>query len=1048
MKKFTLFTALFSLAFLGVVAQKAPAVDNPQQKSRCATMDYLEQWLQNNPEYRAQTAKPASAFENMPSGQMHQRGTIVTIPVVVHLVLTAARQAQVTDADVIWQINKMNEDFAGVNADSTNAVPFYPIRGRSDIRFCLARQDAQGNPTNGINRVVSTITSFGCGDGGAILKADATCGATAWNPNSYFNIWVGQGGGCLGVATFPGTGTAAQQGIVLDLTGFSNNPLYVSPAFNLGRTAVHEAGHYFGLYHIWGDDGNACTGDDFRQLPGSCLVPGSLLAGDTPNQTGPISGCPSGLRTDACSPAAPGINYQNYMDYTDDACYSMFTKKQVERAEWVLDNCRASLATSNGCVPVTVFPLDANLRAVLNPGPGNCTTPGTPTGFCPGTVFTPRVQLRNMGTSTLTSVKINYRIGTGAPAVFNWSGSLTQFSSTVVTLPNVTAPATPGATNFQVYTTDPNGGADGRAANDTASVGISIGGGAPPPLFEGFESTTFPPVNWNRINSDGGLTWQRRAGTTTFIPFQGTAAAWVNLYNYGTRRQVDELRTPVITTSGADSVKLSFAVAYALYSNTDIDTLEVKASSDCGITFQSIYKKWGGPPSGSNPNGLATAPLTTASFAPNGPAQWRVENVDLTSFIPAGNVQLSFNTINQFGNNAYIDAVNVTRVVLLNRDATLTGVNDPNGKVCTPSFIPNIRLQNRGKDTLKSVTINYQIDGANPPSTFNWTGSLPKGQGTTVALNSVTTAVGPHTFKSWTSNPNGQVDQDPTNDTTTSTFNTLKTVPTPLSEGFEGTVFPPADWLRANQDGLGTWFRSTAASRIGTASAAMDNYNYNANGTSDDLETPVLTYAGVDSSWLSFDVSNASFEYPGQTSLKLDTLEVLLTRDCGKTFTSIYKKWGEDLQTINNPNDPQTDLFIPRSPNQWRNERVDLTRFLGGTSTFQLIIRNRGNFGNSTFIDNVNVNTRVLPAKLKSQGYLILPSPFQSNFTIMHYLAPTDLQYYQIFNSAGQLVAQKKFNGNASSNLSVNLLGKPAGIYTIKLAYTGRVITERIVKTN
>ena len=60
-------------------------------------------------------------------------------------------------------------------------------------------------------------------------------------------------------------------------------------------------------------------------------------------------------------------------------------------------------------------------------------------------------------------------------------------------------------------------------------------------------------------------------------------------------------------------------------------------------------------------------------------------------------------------------------------------------------------------------------------------------------------------------------------------------------------------------------------------------------GRIDELYSPQVTYAGVDSVTLSFDVAAAATTDGSPT----DTLEVLITKDCGNTFTSVYKKWGD-----------------------------------------------------------------------------------------------------------------------------------------------------------
>src|SRR5690606_7181999 len=80
---------------------------------------------------------------------------IVTIPIVVHILLPDP--TIVTDDDVNFFIRRLNEDFSGLNADSTNATGFYDVRGHSLIRFTLARRDPQGNFTTGIERKQSNV---------------------------------------------------------------------------------------------------------------------------------------------------------------------------------------------------------------------------------------------------------------------------------------------------------------------------------------------------------------------------------------------------------------------------------------------------------------------------------------------------------------------------------------------------------------------------------------------------------------------------------------------------------------------------------------------------------------------------------------------------------------------------------------------------------------------------------------------------------------------------------------------------------------------------
>ncbi|PHR26267.1 MAG: hypothetical protein COA38_15240 [Fluviicola sp.] len=98
-----------------------------------------------------------------------------------------------------------------------------------------------------------------------------------------------------------------------------------------------------------------------------------------------------------------------------------------------------------------------------------------PTGSFCGDTFVPEVTLRNYGTTALTQVTINYQVGSGTVSTFNWTGSLTSWTSLDVSLPSVTAG---GQNEFKVWTSMPNGIVDVNLQNDSVIVnynGISNG---------------------------------------------------------------------------------------------------------------------------------------------------------------------------------------------------------------------------------------------------------------------------------------------------------------------------------------------------------------------------------------------------------------------------------------------------------------------------------------------------------------------------------------------------------------------------------------------
>ncbi|HLG03307.1 MAG TPA: M43 family zinc metalloprotease, partial [Bacteroidia bacterium] len=257
------------------------------------------------------------------------------IPVIFHVIWNTTAQ-NISTTRITDQMNVLNKDFRKLNTD-TNLVPsvWKSIAADCEINFCLAQRDPNGNWTDGIERVQTTVTNFGSSSD---IKFTANGGANAWDRNKYLNIWVGNlGSSLLGYATPPG-GSASFDGVVLQYTAVG--VAGASPPYNKGRTATHEIGHWLNLRHIWGDDGSSCSGTD--------------NVTDTPNQADENYGCPSFPLTDACQTASPGVMWMNYMDYTNDACMYMFTAGQKTRMGTCLNGTRVSIKTSNGCTPVGI----------------------------------------------------------------------------------------------------------------------------------------------------------------------------------------------------------------------------------------------------------------------------------------------------------------------------------------------------------------------------------------------------------------------------------------------------------------------------------------------------------------------------------------------------------------------------------------------------------------------------------------------------------------------------------------------------------------------
>lgn len=92
-----------------------------------------------------------------------------------------------------------------------------------------------------------------------------------------------------------------------------------------------------------------------------------------------------------------------------------------------------------------------------------------------------------------------------------------------------------------------------------------------------------------------------------------------------------------------------------------------------------------------------------------------------------------------------------------------------NVETCGTNLSPVVRVQNFGSNTLTSATISYNIDGG-AATNINWTGSLTNGQNQNVSLGNISSTSGNHVFTVSLLNPNGQTDQEPSNNNASSPF--------------------------------------------------------------------------------------------------------------------------------------------------------------------------------------------------------------------------------------------------------------------------------------
>jgi hypothetical protein len=304
--------------------QVSPEAENATviTQRKCASYDVLQTQLKADPSLQKRMddieAFTARYMQNPGAFRLLADGITMEVPVVVNVLYNTPAQ-NISDAQIQSQIDVLNEDFGGTNADVNKTGTYQSVKsGDVKIRFVL----------QSIVRKATSTTSWGTNDA---MKKSSTGGIDPTSPATTLNLWsCNLSNGILGYAQFPG-GSASTDGVVILFSAFGSRSKYPSGTYintyDLGRTATHEVGHYFNLRHIWGD--RRC-GDD--------------LVADTPAHDGANYGCPAAGTVSKCSTKQIEMT-MNYMDYTDDACMYMFTQKQATRmqATFAIGGPRAGL---------------------------------------------------------------------------------------------------------------------------------------------------------------------------------------------------------------------------------------------------------------------------------------------------------------------------------------------------------------------------------------------------------------------------------------------------------------------------------------------------------------------------------------------------------------------------------------------------------------------------------------------------------------------------------------------------------------------------------
>ena len=971
-------------------------------QDRCGTVEYIELLksknvlFENSDTFEKWIQQKQSSRKRETKTQRTQ--ATYQVPVVVHVIHNGeaiGSGTNISDAQIQSQINVLNKDYKRLNADAANTPSeFLSVAGAFDIEFILAKQDPEGLATNGIVRIKGSKTSWTMSDNYE-LKSHSY-----WPAEDYLNIWVCNETDFLGYAQFPVSGLPGLEnsstnrltdGVVIayDVVGSADDgPFDLQNNYKKGRTTTHEIAHFFGLKHIWGDDNGECIGTDY--------------VNDTPNQGGSTSGCPMHPRltcTDVTS------MFQNFLDYTYDACMNLFTQGQVSRMEIIIENSprRASLTQSHGLLNPVPLPNDLGIQNIIAPQTGQCSAP-----------FAPSVEVKNYGSNSITSARVLVKkdgVNTETKDV-TFNPALSPLASTSISFAPITLSQGNHNVSFQILLT--NGGADPNTANNLRDQDVFVPGSISVPFIETFN--TVP--NWSIINPDQNYTWD--LATT---PEGGTNTAMkMEFYNYEDHLgELDLLITPVFDLTSAPAALLKFDIAYARFQSSN-DGLRVVLLNNCSMDISAgveIFNKAGAA--------LATTSSTSSDFIPAND-EWRNEAVDLSAYIGQSNLQLAFVGFNDWGNNLYIDNVSLTTTPV--NDVTLLNVNKPSPVTCENQVAPTLLIRNSGT-LMNTVKVTTTVNGVKSTQIIIGI-NLSGNEEMEIDLSPITLQDGENNILFELTEPGGQPDFSPNDNTKEVLIIVNKAVDDiPLRQNFESEFND--QWTSTNQAGGKLWEPIVIN---GNKSLYVNGFNNTVIGDQSWFVSPVLDLTDVEEASIYYEISYAT------RGSAQDYFYILASTDCGNVFNdTIYQASGPLLA------DGRTsqESWKPQNESDWSLDFKLLASVVGKSNVRIAFVFVNGN-GNNVYIDNIEYYLSGEFPVRPTEPFSVYPNPTPNGEAEITFNLPEKSPVtLELVDGMGKALITETLPDILNQTFSLSLMGKSAGVYIVRVTAGRSVFYKKLI---
>ncbi|MEI6019595.1 MAG: T9SS type A sorting domain-containing protein [Bacteroidota bacterium] len=412
------------------------------------------------------------------------------------------------------------------------------------------------------------------------------------------------------------------------------------------------------------------------------------------------------------------------------------------------------------------------------------------------------------------------------------------------------------------------------------------------------------------------------------------------------------------------------------------------------------------------------------------------------------NAQIEFVGFIQNDGTQKVEQTTRTDIQHLGFDAS--AVSPYVGFICNSSntLAPNVAVRNDGLGTITAMTITPYVDGL-AKNVTTWTGSLTTGLSTFIALNAFnsSTISGQHTFSYNISALNSADNNLSNNGAKANYYSVYNYQSNPIVEGFSASAWPYSGWTVNNTNaGSATWSFQNGVEAYNMGIGNCMKYAFFKNtvlGDKDELMLPPVNLSGIGTPTMSFDLA-----YVLRTATSNDKLEVMASKDCGATWTSIWNASGSNLATSQSPN---ANEYVSPAIEDWSNIITNLPGFNNTSVLVKFVTTN--NNGNNLYIDNINLSSSSIPDGIAKNnqnalGVNVYPNPNSGIANVQITSRLNQVAKLRVMNALGQVVFEKQLNLTLGTNNSMlDLGGISEGIYTISIEGNQFRSTNKLVIT-